>query len=1012
MKNNYLKNILFAALVCVAVLGKGQAVTIYTESFNSGAPVGYTQSGTEWVLDPTPGGIPIGSSMYSGFSGSFKYGASNAGAAIERLTLNNSISTLAYTNITVQWGAYREPAAGPTPAFPVLTFEWSADGITWNSAAFTDVPANSTFTGQTNVISLPAGAAGIANLRLRWSYTANNGTFYAIDDVVIQGTIIQYFSKLTGNLDAFGTWGTNGDGTGTPPSNFTSNGITYNIVNNTAPTLGANWTISGTGSKAITGDGVAGINFTIPAAFTLTGPIDVTNNSTLTIINLTIPTLGTLASASTINYAAVGAQTITSMTYNGNVTISGSGAKTYAFTTTINGILNISAGTFSLNTNAFRTLFLNGTITGAGTITGSTGSKVTIGGASGGNFGTLLFTAGSQSLHTLSINRTGAGGSIILGTGLAVVTNYNHANGILNLNGMLLTISNLLTLPVSAANGSFSGSKTSSLNIGGSGAITNSLFMNQTSATTRAMGDVILNRTGAITLTLGNALEIWGSVTPSVGTIATGGFLTLKSDASNKGRVGPLAAGGDLTGNVNVETFLPGGTTGWANLCSPGVTGQTMTNWNNTFTITCSGCPVYSVGGQPFTSVYGYVESAATNSAGAAAHYSAVTSLSDPIDVKKGYWVYLGNGFPNTTNITPVLNGPINKNNSFGGYNLTLTGAVSSENGWNLISNPYPSPISLSNMFAGNTGNIDNSILVWNADLNAGSGDWAIYSLGGATDAIPMGQGFMVRTLASVVLTGSEAWKTTSNASVQRTSNNPFDFNNLFKLNLTGGGGGKTFDTYTYFDFKSIYVPGFDNGRDVYALDNSSNNTVAQIFSKINTDNYMAAALPMLAPNGTVTIPIHISTGYAGVYSINPINITVLPGLCFELVDLVNNNVKDLYTGAYTTTIGINDGSTARFNLRVSDCGAASPVSVKENLNSNSLIFINKDAAGIFVKLNFDQSTKATISITNILGQKIIEDKNVNTAKETIYLDLLEKNQLIFVTVTTENSKVTKKFVN
>jgi hypothetical protein len=64
------------------------------------------------------------------------------------------------------------------------------------------------------------------------------------------------------------------------------------------------------------------------------------------------------------------------------------------------------------------------------------------------------------------------------------------------------------------------------------------------------------------------------------------------------------------------------------------------------------------------------------------------------------------------------------------------------------------------------------------------------------------------------------------------------------------------------------------------------------------------------------------------------------------------------------------------------------------------------------VKTDFDQATNSTIAVTNILGQKIIDDKKSNAAKDLIYLDIPEKNQVIFVTVTTENgSRITKKLI-
>ena len=132
----------------------------------------------------------------------------------------------------------------------------------------------------------------------------------------------EYYSKSTGSLDVLATWGTNTDGSGTSPLNFTSNQCTYNIRNNPAPTLGVtNWVVSGTGSNIVLGDGTNPYNLTIPAAYSCTGTVNIANNATLTIQNSTVPTLNVMGETSTVNYAASVAQTIQAGTY-GNLIIS------------------------------------------------------------------------------------------------------------------------------------------------------------------------------------------------------------------------------------------------------------------------------------------------------------------------------------------------------------------------------------------------------------------------------------------------------------------------------------------------------------------------------------------------------------------------------------------------------------------------------------------------------------------------------------------------------------------
>ena len=79
-----------------------------------------------------------------------------------------------------------------------------------------------------------------------------------------------WYSKSTGSLNSLTTWGSNINGSGNNPTSFTADYQVFNIVNNPAPTISANWTVSGNNTRLIIGDGIAPVNFIIPAAFIVT----------------------------------------------------------------------------------------------------------------------------------------------------------------------------------------------------------------------------------------------------------------------------------------------------------------------------------------------------------------------------------------------------------------------------------------------------------------------------------------------------------------------------------------------------------------------------------------------------------------------------------------------------------------------------------------------------------------------------------------------------------------------
>lgn len=155
-----------------------------------------------------------------------------------------------------------------------------------------------------------------------------------------------YYSKSSGNLELTTSWGTNSDGSGTNPSNFTTNGQVFFLQNRTTASLTNNLTISGAYSKMVVGNGAAATTLTIPSNYSLTSIIDVANSSGLVISNTTVPTIGAISDNTSVTYNASGNQNIGEANYY-NLTLSGSGTKTFNSSTgliNINNVLTISSG--------------------------------------------------------------------------------------------------------------------------------------------------------------------------------------------------------------------------------------------------------------------------------------------------------------------------------------------------------------------------------------------------------------------------------------------------------------------------------------------------------------------------------------------------------------------------------------------------------------------------------------------------------------------------------------------
>jgi PKD repeat protein len=710
---------------------------------------------------------------------------------------------------------------------------------------------------------------------------------------------------------------------------------------------------------------------------TITFPASAATNGSLTgspSSSLSIGGSGVISQTLKINQATSATQTFNSFIYNRagvNLTFGNNAIISGQFTHT-NGTLSIGATSLTLNGNVtFPASISNGAITGSAT------SSLTIGG-SGSISNSLFMTQTSTTTRTFNnflLDRSG----IDLTLGNALISNvFTQTNGNINLNGQLLTLNNIITFPASSSNGFFIGSSTSSLSIAGAGVISNSMFMDQTSSSTKSMSSLLLNRTGQ-TLTLGNNLNIIDVMTPTLGTFASAGFLTLKAtSAAQVGRIGVV--GGSVTGNVTVESFASAGSTGWTTLGAAGVTSATFADWNDDFGITCASCPNGTGGG--FTSINSYNE-AAGGVFDNAARYVDIANITDAITTAKGYWVYLGNGATTTSDIVIDVTGPINQGNKVIPLSYTSSGGgTAADWGYNFIANPYPSPISWSLLRAGNT-RVSDAIYVYNPDIGgfaecvAGVSNPAV-GAGGIGNMIPAGQGFYVKVSAATSITARETNKAASTQVLLRSSQSS-SFNPKL-IRLRAAGQNMHHETVLYFSpqSSSVYETEYDAlslGVDLGRL---------EITSVLHDTIYGINGLEDLTQS--MSIPIKVKTGTTGTYQILAEDFQSIPsGACLILHDNLTNANHDLRNGAYTCTISASE-STIRFVLNVS---VVNDITVSSTITdpscaklSDGFIVANTSEAGIFNYYWKDENSQLIKTSLNVNGQDTL--KNVSNGNYSV----------------------------
>lgn len=601
----------------------------------------------------------------------------------------------------------------------------------------------------------------------------------------------------------------------------------------------------------------------------------------------------------------------------GNLLVNSTNVTAKLLTNNVNVINQVAINTGTLNANNLN-IALGGNWTnngglfvpGAASVTlNSTSSTQTIFKSGGETFNNLVFSgAGSKSLLS-AITAT----NIIINSGSNLDVN---------------TTNNQITLKRNFFNnGTFNARKglvllngTSAQTIGGT--------------TTTDFYDLTLTNTSGASIS--NNENLINALTLNSGTFNTNGkVFTMVSTANNTARIAPIAAGADIIGNVNVQRYAPPGYTGWALIGTPISSALTLQDWDDDIPISCPSCPDGSAAG--FLSIYTYDETKLGLYDEPTA-YIPLSGITDPITPNKGYWVYLGTNLNVTNPITLDVVGTVRKFNNSIPLTRTSTGSPA-DDGWNLIHNPYPSPIKWTSLRNGNA-NVDNAIYVFNTDLNAGLGGYASFvngisspaiGAGGISDTIPMCQGFYVHALANTTLNATESNKVAANNPTFLKTTNTTQVASVIptlriKIDEPSGMNDETVlymqpgaNSYFEMEYDALKIRGQDPSAPCIALQDTANefqiNGVAPI-----TANF--------------SMPLKVTTGYTGVYTISLANFSSFPtGSCIQLFDRYNNTTTDLKLSNYSFTLS-DTTVLARFDLNIT----LNPLTVNSDLTQPSCI--------------------------------------------------------------------------
>jgi hypothetical protein len=778
----------------------------------------------------------------SNFSGSGGIIIANTGA----ITMNSA--EVVNTSITINSGATLKTG----------NYNLTISGNLINNGTFN--PGTATINYSNTSGGQTVAAATYTNLTLG----NTSGTQTAAGDIVVNGTFTTTSggtfnlgtNALSGTLSAISNGGvleTQNASTAIPTGKTWDGTVQYDGAAQTVSTgTYTNLTLGGNNTKTIT-----------TASTTVNGILSMEGTAAVS----AVPTYGTSA---TLQYNksttfTAGSEWKASFSSSGGIIIKNTGTISLGSNQTVNAPISINTGaSFNLGTNV---------ISGTGSFTLNAGGELQVGHASGISLSGA--TGGIQVSGTRTFpataNYTYNGPSTqVFGNGLpSTVNNLTINNGS---PGMMLsgsqTVSGTLILTSGklaigsytlTLNGNFSGStsnnlttngSSSNLTIGGSGTMGLVYFDQTTPGTTNRLQNLTINRTSQ-TITLGNTLQVNGTVTPTSGTLASAGKLVLISNASGTARVAAIGSSADISGNVTVQRYVPAETRRYRMLSSP-TSGFTYSQLIDNIFFTGPGGTSNGFDYSPSNSYTAYTLQESTSGTGRG--WKGVGNITNSANPGTGLYVFIRGDrtlsspawytppYVSQNAVTLDYSGTLNKGTISPTITYTNTG-VSTDDGWNLVGNPYASPIDWNSV---SKSNISAFYYIYNPSTGS-------YVSDNGTTPIASGQAFYVQaTGASPSISFSESSKTASTATEYFKGNNPKLTIQMIKDSVNSD--------VAWIEFASSASAGYDPSEDALKYYNSTINFGA-LLNNDSVEVQYSTTSPLSSTADTFPLFVYVSSG-------------------------------------------------------------------------------------------------------------------------------------------------------
>lgn len=674
-----------------------------------------------------------------------------------------------------------------------------------------------------------------------------------------------------------------------------------------------------------------------------------------------------------------------------------------------------------------------GTATAAGTTAPSIGLKRVIDGSDNNTNSIDFTTVANSSIYLRNSSsrlvKTGINVPAATYRDLAVVGSANLSGNVVLTGQLLLSNGATLTLGSnnsltyasilgSSATNNIAVSASNNINITGSGG---TIFFDQTTNTLR---NLTINGSGSTTLA--NALNIaggsnFGVVTVGNGaTLATNGFLTLKSDTFGTASIGNSA--GSITGNVTVERFIPAQTDKRYRFLSSPVT-TIVADWRGEIFITGGGASTeftsvgtnniksngldWTLTGSP--SMFGYTEN--LNSGDLNTRWEAITNASTSLIAGKGYRVFirgnrsnagvLDNSITSQSTVTLTSIGTINA----GSQSLPVTYNGSTTNdGWNLVGNPYPSAIDWNAASGWTKTNVSGTIWIYKPSTNS-YGNWdGTTATNGVSQNISSGQAFFVRTTgAAPALSCTEAVKVNlGGSSIFKTTED-----NTLRISLAKNSANSDETVIRFMDNKSDE---FNDNDDVRKFVNAEVN----ISSNFGLDKYAAVNYLNTLSLKSSVVKLSAWVNQNGTYKLKFSGVNSFPSAQhLVLKDKFLNTTTDLRSIS-EYQFSITDDTKTKDDNRFEIVFTNNSTNIENSLSSSNktqiLVYPNPATDVLNIDINNANFKNSEIVVFNISGAELLKTNMANNNAQ-LNIETLSAG-VYFVKVSNQNGfNKTVKFV-